>query len=178
MPSENATSADNQQERRDYYLGWIVGFVDGEGCFSVGIFRNRILKNGWQVFPEFVVTQGEKSLAVLEEMQKFFGCGKLFINTRYDNHREPLYRYCVRSRSDIREKIIPFFQKYSLRTAKQKDFLRFTKIIGMMDRKIHLTHAGMKRIAKIVEHMNRKKNSQYLESSETIRRTPRVHARE
>ena len=27
-------------------MGWVVGFVDGEGCFSVGIFRNRILKNG------------------------------------------------------------------------------------------------------------------------------------
>jgi len=176
--SENATSADNQQERQDYYLGWIVGFVDGEGCFSVGIFRNRILKNGWQVFPEFVVTQGAKSLAALEEIQKFFGCGRIFINTRYDNHREPLYRYCVRSRNDILMKIIPFFRKYPLRTSKQRDFLRFATIIGMMDRRVHLTHAGMKRIAKMVEHMNRKKTSQYLESSETIRQTPRVRARE
>jgi hypothetical protein len=30
--SNNATSADNQQERLAY---WIVGFVDGEGTFSV-----------------------------------------------------------------------------------------------------------------------------------------------
>ncbi len=171
MPSENASSADNQQERQDYYLGWVVGFVDGEGCFSVGVFRNRILKNGWQVFPEFVVTQGEKSLFALEELQRFFGCGKIFINKRYDNHREPLYRYCIRSTKDIREKVIPFFQKYPLRTAKRDDFERFVKIISMMEQKIHLSQKGMRIIAKIVEHMNRKKPSQYLESSETIRQT-------
>lgn len=171
MPSKNVPSADNQQERQDYYLGWITGFVDGEGCFSVGVFRNRILKNGWQVFPEFVVTQGEKSLFALEELQKFFGCGKIFINKRYDNHREPLYRYCVRSTKDIRGKIIPFFQEYPLRTAKQNDFQRFVKIIEMMEKKVHLTEEGMKEIAKIVEQMNRRKPSQYLESSETIRRS-------
>ena len=174
IPSENVSGADNQQERQDYYLGWVVGFVDGEGCFSIGIFRNRILKSGWQVFSEFVVTQGEKSLTALKEMQKFFKCGRIFINKRYDNHREPLYRYCVRSTKDIREKIIPFFQTYPLRTAKQQDFIRFVKITKMMDQKIHLTHAGMQRIAKMVEQMNRKKPSQYLESSETIRRNPDV----
>src|SRR3989344_1556033 len=176
MPSDKGSSADNQQERQDYYLGWVVGFVDGEGCFSVGIFRNRILKNGWQVFPEFVVTQGEKSLFALEELQQFFGCGKIFINKRYDNHREPLYRYCVRSTKDIREKIIPFFRKYPLRTAKQNDFERFVKIISMMGQKIHLSKRGMKIIARIVEQMNRKKSSRYLESSETIRQTRRAKA--
>ena len=176
MPSDKGSSADNQQERQDYYLGWVVGFVDGEGCFSVGVFRNRILKNGWQVFPEFVVTQGEKSLFALEELQKFFGCGKIFINKRYDNHREPLFRYCVRSAKDLREKIIPFFMKYPLRTAKRNDFTRFVKIVHLMGRKIHLTHAGMFKIAKMIEQMNRKKPSQYLESSETIRRTRRARA--
>jgi hypothetical protein len=31
---KNVMSADNQQERLDPM--WIVGFVDGEGCFYVG----------------------------------------------------------------------------------------------------------------------------------------------
>jgi len=41
--SENDPSADNQQGRLDF-SSWIVGFVDGEGCFSVSIFRNRTSK--------------------------------------------------------------------------------------------------------------------------------------
>ena len=52
-------SADNQQERL-LKIGWIVGFTDGEGCFSLSIFRNKTSKLGWQVFPEFVITQGKK----------------------------------------------------------------------------------------------------------------------
>ena len=167
--SKNASSADNQQERQEYYVGWIVGFVDGEGCFSVSIVRNERLKNGWQVFPEFVVTQGKKSLFALEELKEFFKCGKIFINTRYDNHREPLYRYCVRSADDIREKIIPFFQKYPLRTAKRDDFARFVTILKIMKSGVHVTNKGMKKIALIIQLMNRKKPSAYLVSSETTR---------
>jgi len=39
MPSsDNARSAENQQERLTT-IGWIVGSVDGEGCFSSPIYR-------------------------------------------------------------------------------------------------------------------------------------------
>ena len=86
--SENMLGADNQQERLRT-VGWIVGFVDGEGCFSVTI-QKATTATGWQVFPEFVVTQGEKSLRALHDLKEFFECGKVFINRRYDNHREHL----------------------------------------------------------------------------------------
>ena len=65
MSSKNGLSRDNQQERLKT-IGWIVGFVDGEGCFSVSVFKNKTTKNGWQIFPEFVVTQGEKSISTLQ----------------------------------------------------------------------------------------------------------------
>src|SRR3989338_8587974 len=107
MPSEKTTGADNQQERLEPY--WIVGFVDGEGCFSVSYIRNQTTKSGYQIFPEFVVTQGAKSLMALKAIQRYFGCGKLFINRRNDNHKEPIYRYCVRSLNDLLRIIIPFF---------------------------------------------------------------------
>ncbi len=54
MSSKNASGADNQQERLDW---WIVGFVDGEGTFSVSFNRNSTTSCGYQVFPEFVITQ-------------------------------------------------------------------------------------------------------------------------
>jgi hypothetical protein len=57
--SDNMLGADNQQERLRT-VGWIVGFVDGEGCFSVTI-QKATTATGWQVFPEFVVTQGERA---------------------------------------------------------------------------------------------------------------------
>lgn len=169
MPSKNVFSADNQQERLKI-IGWIIGFVDGEGCFSVSIIKNSTTKLGWQVFPEFVITQEKKSLYVLEEINKFFGCGRVFVNRNdnpTDNHREPMYRYCVRSVKDLRNIIIPFFKENELKTAKRDDFVKFIKIIDMMDEKYHLKKEGIKRIARIIETMNRKKPARFLESSET-----------
>jgi hypothetical protein len=114
--------------RKDYQIvWWIVGFVDGEGCFSVSRFQSPTAKSGWQVFPEFVVTQGAKSRRALVEIRQFFQCGHIYINRRKDNHKENLYRYCVRSVDDLTEKIIPFFQEYQLKTAKQNDFQKFAK---------------------------------------------------
>ena len=157
---------DNQQERLKT-IGWITGYVDGEGCFSVSFIKNATTKSGWQIFPEFVVTQGGKSVKSLEILKDFFGCGKIFVNRRSDNHREQLYRYCVRSQEDLRKYIIPFFEEHSLRTAKQEDFKHFAFILNQMKEQKHLTLRGMKDIAKRVEKMNHKKSSRFLESSET-----------
>src|SRR4030042_6006573 len=100
MPSKNTTNVvvkkrlpDNQQERLKI-IGWITGYVDGEGCFSVAMIHNPRTKYGWQVFPEFVTTQGAKSTNSLKLLQRFFGCGRIFFNRRTDNHNESLYRYC------------------------------------------------------------------------------------
>ncbi len=63
------TGAENQQERL-VSLGWIVGFVDGEGCFSIGFVRQagggpRIAyETGWQVSHEFAVTQAHAASTV------------------------------------------------------------------------------------------------------------------
>lgn len=121
--SENATSADNQQERLNSW--WIVGFVDGEGCFSVSTFKNKTCKSGYQTLFEFVITQSETSRTAMEAIKNFFGCGHIYINRRYDNHHHNLLRYCVRKQSDLKEKIIPFFKKYPLQSAKRKQFEQF-----------------------------------------------------
>ncbi len=167
-------SADNQQERSKIEA-WVLGFTDGEGCFSVSFIKNKTTKAGWQIFPEFVITQGAKSLPALEIIKDYFRCGRLFINKRYDNHREHLYRYCVRSIADLEKVIIPFFKKNELKTYKRNDFQIFSEIVSLMSKGVHLKGNGMKKIAKLVEKMNRKKKSRFLKSSETIRKTLSIH---
>ena len=72
--SDKSSAADNQQERL-IKIGWIVGFVDGEGCFSIHIVRQperanrRGYRTGFQVAHQFVVTQGAKSVECLQMMQ-------------------------------------------------------------------------------------------------------------
>ena len=167
MSSKKASRRDNQQERFET-IGWVVGFIDGEGCFSVSLHRNSTTKLGWQIMPEFVVTQGEKSINTLKKLQSFFGCGRIFVNRRYDNHKENLYRFCVRSFIDLKERIIPFFQKYKLQTAKAKDFEIFAIIIGLMTKREHLSEEGIKKIITLATKMNTKKRKQlYRKSSDT-----------
>lgn len=172
LVSDNAAGADNQQER-PWIAGWVVGFTDGEGTFGVSIYRNRTTSAGWQVRPEFVVTQGERSLSALRELKAYFGCGEIYINQRYDNHREPVFRYCVRRLADLERTIIPFFAVHQLRTAKRADFERFAEVVQVMCQGEHLTPSGMRRIAEIAQLMNRRTPSVFLESSETTRQPSR-----
>lgn len=60
MTGDNPSGAENQQERLKT-TGWVVGFVDGEGCFSCSIYRCHTMTLKWQVRPSFDVLQGESS---------------------------------------------------------------------------------------------------------------------
>jgi hypothetical protein len=168
MVGENLPGAGNQQERSGIEQ-WIVGFVDGEGCFSCPIQRNRVMRMGWQLQPMFAVVQGERSVQVLELLRDYFGCGKLYRNRRHDNHREDLFVYQVFRRDDLLGTIIPFFEANPLKTAKADEFRKFATIVHMMETKVHLTVEGLVEIAKIAQTMNHRKPSRFLKSPEAIR---------
>jgi hypothetical protein len=40
VDSDNLDGAENQQERL-IQLGWVIGFVDGEGCFSISFVHQK-----------------------------------------------------------------------------------------------------------------------------------------
>jgi len=165
--SKNASRADNQQERL-MIIGWIIGFVDGEGCFSINFVKQpqrkekkrirRGYKTGYQIAHEFAVVQGERSLPVLKKMKIFFKVGNIYINRRHDNHKENLYRYSVVKREDLINVIIPFFQKNKLKTSKYNDFNLFVKCMKLMQKGKHLTRKGAIQIALISEKMNHQKS--------------------
>jgi LAGLIDADG endonuclease len=164
---DNVLGAENQQERL-IQTGWVIGFVDGEGCFSIGFVRQydragrKGYKTGYQVAHEFAVTQGAKSASCLDELVDFFGVGSIIANKRYDNHKEHLYRYVVRRRKDLIETIIPFFLAYPMHSSKQRDFEKFARCVEMIDAGVHRTHQGLADIAEITQTMNRQKPRQDL----------------
>src|SRR5918996_1533518 len=109
MDSDNPSGAVNQQESPGAEE-WAVGFVDGEGCFSISVVRNAVCRSGWQVQHEFAVTQAASSRSALECLIEVFGCGRVIENPRTDNHRETLLRFSVKRRSDLVGRIVPFFE--------------------------------------------------------------------
>ena len=128
---------------------WIVGFVDGEGCFFVGINKHSDMDCGYQVLPEFTVVQHEKDIQILYALKKFFRCGVV-----RSNHGDRM-AYRVRNIDHIWNIIIPFFERHSLKTKKKLDFLKFRKICMLIHRKEHLTIQGIEKIKEIATSMNR-----------------------
>ncbi len=116
----------------------------------------------WQVRPEFAVAQGASSRNVLEDLVRFFGCGKVYANSRYDNHREHMYRFVVRRFGELRDTIVPFFRENPLRTSKRDNFEKFARIIELMELRRHLTVPGVVEIAEITRTMNHRKPSEVM----------------
>lgn len=128
---------------------WITGFVDGEGCFHVGINKHSEMKAGHQVLPEFTVVQHERDVQVLHALKAHFGCG--VVRT---NHGDRM-AYRVRSMDHLLERIVPHFVQYPLMTRKRQDFIKFRRILLKMSEGVHLTAEGVEEIRRIAAQMNR-----------------------
>jgi LAGLIDADG endonuclease len=129
--------------------GWVTGFVDGEGCFHVGINAHAEMSAGYQVLPEFTVVQHARDAQLLHALKAFFGCG--VVRT---NHGDRL-AYRVRSQQHLLERILPFFEKHRLQSKKHIDFLKFREVLLMMQNGEHLEKGGLERIREIASKMNR-----------------------
>ena len=159
---ENVVSADNQKERLD--PNWITGFVDGEGCFYVGINQHNRTRQ-WQLLPEFRIVQHQRDEQVLHRIQKYFGFGVVTVN--HGDRKE----FRVRGLGNL-NKIVDFFKTHKFQTrSKQKSFEVFSEAIKMMNNKEHLSDDGRKRIANLSSTVNKKVIPRYLKSSETIRQS-------
>ena len=170
--SENTMSADNQQERLSYYIS---GYVDGEGSFHVAIQKVPHVKFGYQLLPEFHVSQSKDRPQVLKLIKKLWQCGYIKDNFRgKDNNLV----YVVRNRDDLLNKVIPFFRKYPMLSEKQKDFKVFATIVEAMQIKKHFDKINFIKLLSLALAMNGKGKYRKLrltdilknlESSETIR---------
>ena len=129
---------------------WIVGFVDGEGCFHVGINPHPEMTAGFQVLPEFTVVQHERDVQVLHALKAYFGCGVV----RTNNGDRMAYR--VRGHEHLSKHVVTFFEKHPLKTRKRVEFMKFREIVNLMNQGEHLSRDGVERIRAIANQMNRK----------------------
>src|SRR5438067_13035948 len=127
---------------------WVVGFVDGEGCFFVGVNRHPEMSSGYQVLPEFTVVQHRRDIQLLHALKKFFGCGVV-----RQNHGDRM-AYRVRGLNHLNERIVPFFEKHSRKSKKRVDFARIRKILHLMNQGKHVKTEGIEEIRAIASVMN------------------------
>ena len=123
---------------------YIVGFVDGEGCFSITI-NNHIGRKEVRLIFEIEMREDDKE--ILERVRKTLNCGHLYY-LQYERYKKwrPHYKYKVSNFTDISKKIIPFFRKYPLQAKKKYSFEAFCKVAEMIQAKQHLRSEGIERI--------------------------------
>jgi hypothetical protein len=149
MDRDNVSGAANQQERLDAYF---AGFVDGEGSFHVAVQWNPSTRVGWQLVPEFHVSQNAERRQVLDLLQHRLGCGRIV-----ENHRgstDSTLVLVVRKRADLLQRVIPFFEAAPLLSSKQVDFLKFAAVVRAMDNGKHRTEQGFWALREIALSMN------------------------
>ena len=112
----------------------IMGFVEGDGCFSIAIAKyidrkprkgkwKSHMKNpaiGFKVKPSFNVTSVAEENAILFAIKERFGFGHVYTVARKGNNKD-CSNYLVEKTEDLL-KLIEFFKKQQFYTSKGKSF--------------------------------------------------------
>lgn len=124
---------------------YVVGFVDGEGCFSITVNKHHGRLS--EVRLVFAIELEESDREILERIVLTIGCGKIY-RLVYKNHPtwQPHCKLKVSNFKDIDGKVIPFFTKYPLQAKKRAQFNRFCKVAQMIKEKSHLGDKNIKEI--------------------------------
>jgi len=85
----------------------------------------------------------------MENLVKYLDCGY------YAARPYAFGDFLVLKFSDLTDKIIPFFEKYSLHGVKSLEYKDFCKVADIMKVKGHLTTEGIEEIYKIKAGMNK-----------------------
>ena len=96
---------------------WLLGFIEGEGCFFVVLDDNQSSITNFITNLLFKLTQHSRDIELLKNISKFLGCG-----TIYEESKNQIANLICKNLSDIEKKIIPFFEKYLLRGIKRLDY--------------------------------------------------------
>lgn len=150
--------------KNTFYLNpdYITGFVDGEGCFSLSIFKQDRSLTGWQVKPIFSISLHNKDIKLLEAIQRTFKTGKIY------KHGVDSMQYRVSSLKNL-QIITDHFDSYPLITNKKADYLLFKQAITMIKNKEHLSIEGILKLVGIKATLNWGLSDKFKESFPTAK---------
>jgi len=169
----------------------IMGFVEGEGCFSIGIqkYIDRKPRKGrgrskikrpflFRVLPTFRLTICDKDRQILEEIKETFGFGKIYVQKRElkSKRQQDIAIYYAESLKDCQE-IRKFFQRQRFYTRKAKDFELWCQCLEIVEKKRHLTKKGLLELCRLRDQMNfrRTKSKWTVEEIERIIDAKPIH---
>lgn len=146
----NISSINVKEEGMNSILdpNYVVGFVDGEGCFSITVNMHHGRLSEVRLL--FAIELEESDEEILERISLTIGCGKIY-KIIYKSH--PKWNvHCklkVSNFKDINEKVIPFFIKYPLQAKKKMQFAKFCMVANLINKKKHLGDENVANVLRI-----------------------------
>lgn len=97
---------------------WLVGFTDGDGSFSL-----ERQERGWRL--TYKIEQSSRNARILYSIKNKLNCGDV-------NFEKDKVFYKVSDLKNLKEKIIPIFDKDPLLTSKYLDFVKFKLVLDSL----------------------------------------------
>ncbi len=117
---------------------YVAGFVDGEGCFALNFRRDvkhgRGKRSGikpiyfyWDI--EFAIVLRGDDKEILEKIKNALRCGEVT-----GPNKKGQARFQATNINDLSDKIVPFFERYSLYAKKKFDFQLWKEAVEIFKR--------------------------------------------
>ncbi len=125
---------------------WLSGFSEGESSFYVSIIYKRN-----EVQAGFAIRLNERDKPLLIKIQYFFnGIGNI-----YDQSSNNASLLQISKRKDLTKIIIPHFNFYKLAGNKKTNFLIWSQILSLINKKAHLSSEGFEKIKHLKDQLNK-----------------------
>ena len=115
---------------------WLLGFMDGDGCFTVSI--------GAYVAPQFVLGVHQEDFELCERIRAFLECGVVY------RRKSGFVIYQISRRADLIHRLFPLLfthrNCHCLRTQKRHSASLFRRIVLALEQQKHKLPEGMKQI--------------------------------
>ncbi len=127
----------------------VVGFIDGEGSFSVSVGKHRTLRRGYEVRPEFEIEVRADDREILERILVTIGCGRIY-DCSYERYGWfPHVKYKVTGTKEMRDILFPFLDKHQLQAKKRVSYELFKAIVLKVCSKEHLSDDGFAEVLRL-----------------------------
>lgn len=144
----NSSSIDNLNPN---WIQWFVGFTDGEGNFHISLDSKKSF-----VRFRFKIALHADDLNVLQNIQSKLGIG----SARLESDGKTAV-FVVQNLDQIKNVIIPIFDRYNLQSVKVLDYLSFKEAIVIKGDSGKLSDDQFNRIQSIKESMNFKRTDYF-----------------
>ena len=152
---------------------YIMGFVEGEGCFSITIFvakrprkgntkrTKKLKKTPFYVVPCFRIHLAIKDEKVLRLIKDRIGLGEIFLTKKARKNWSLGAHYYVQGHKEV-NKVVAYFKDKTFHSTKGDDFKKWVKCIELINDGKHQSKEGMLEIFKIRDTMNYRPNKAML----------------